>query len=105
MNTNRNLKATVGTTKKSMETRSFAWFSRKARQVGDGGFLVRTMYFSTVALATVMPTLASFPTMRGDPQSGLALETSRIKSLRQACQAPCGRDLPNGHGTCTAARR
>ena len=57
MKTKRTLKETVGTTKKSVATRSFTWLSRNARQVGDGGFLGRTMYFSTVDLLTAMLSL------------------------------------------------
>jgi len=49
-------------------------------QVGDGDFFGRTMYFSTVALARWIPTLASSPTIRGDPQSGFALDIWRIRS-------------------------
>jgi len=44
MRTNRTLNLTVGTTKKSTDARSLAWFSRKARQVGEGGFFLRTIY-------------------------------------------------------------
>src|SRR5262249_38787193 len=80
MKTNRTLKATVGTTKKSTDTRSFTWLSRKARHVGEGGFVGRTMYFSTVALATAMPSLASSPTMRGEPQSGFAVDILPMRS-------------------------
>ncbi len=38
----------VGTTKKSMETKSLAWFLRKVRHFWEGGFLCRTMYLATV---------------------------------------------------------
>jgi hypothetical protein len=39
---------TVGTTKESIATKSLVWFFIKARQVGEGGLRLRTMYFSTV---------------------------------------------------------
>ncbi len=80
MKTNRILNVTVGTTKKSTDTRSFTWLSKNARHVGDGGFFGRTMYFSTVDLATRMPSLASSPTMRGEPQPGFALDILRMSS-------------------------
>ena len=38
-------------TKKSTDARSLTWFMRKARQVGEGGFLGRAMYFSTFGFA------------------------------------------------------
>ena len=38
----------------------------------------RARYFSTVDLATSMPSLASSPTMRGEPQFGLARERRRM---------------------------
>jgi hypothetical protein len=39
----------VGTTKKSAETKSMAWFVRKVHHVWDGGFRCRAMYLTTVA--------------------------------------------------------
>ena len=36
------------------------------------GFGERTMYFSTVDFATMIPSLPSSPTMRGEPHVGLA---------------------------------
>jgi len=59
---------------------SFTWLSRKARHVGDDGFFGRTMYFSTVDLATWRPSLASSPTMRGEPQRGFALDIFRMST-------------------------
>ncbi len=58
----------VGTTKKSSATRSFRWFSRNARHVGEGGLRRRGMYFATVETATSIPTFASSFRMRGAPQ-------------------------------------
>jgi len=72
---------------KSTETRSFTWLSRKARQVGDGVLRARTMYFSTVDLATSMPSLASSPAMRGDPQAGLAVDILRIRARTSSATA------------------
>lgn len=62
----------VGTTKKSRATRSCTWFFKKVFQVGDGGFRGRTRYFSTVDFATSIPSFRSSPTIRGEPQVGLA---------------------------------
>jgi hypothetical protein len=56
------------------------WLSRKARQVGDGGFFGRTTYFSTVDFATRMPSVANSPTMRGEPQPGFAVDIVRMRS-------------------------
>jgi hypothetical protein len=80
MKTKRTLNVTVGTTKESTDTMSFTWLAKNARHVGEGGFLDRAMYFSTVAFATWMPSLESSPTMRGEPQCGLALDISRMRS-------------------------
>jgi hypothetical protein len=44
---------------------------RKAFHVGDDGFLGRTRYFSTVDLATSMPSLHSSPTIRGEPPADI----------------------------------
>jgi len=62
-----------------MDTRSLAWFFRNALHVADGGFLRRTMYFSTVDLDTVIPIFASSPTMRGEPQVALADDIRRME--------------------------
>ena len=56
------------------------WFLRKARQVAEGGFRRRTMYFATVDFGRSMPILPSSPTIRGAPQSGLADDMRRIRS-------------------------
>jgi hypothetical protein len=55
------LKSTVGTTKKSTETRLPKWFARKVRQVCDGGFRWRTTYLDTVAWEISMPSFWSSP--------------------------------------------
>jgi hypothetical protein len=54
---------------------------RKAFHVGDGGFLHRTLYFSTVDLATSMPSFFNSPTIRGEPQPTLASDIFRINAL------------------------
>ena len=51
---------------------------RNARQVSDGGLRFRTMYFSTVDFATVIPIFSSSPTILGDPQCGFAFDIRRI---------------------------
>jgi hypothetical protein len=71
---------TVGTTKKSRATRSCTWFARKAFQVGNGGSRPLGRYFSTVDLATSMPSLRSSPTIRGEPQVGFAHHIVRMSS-------------------------
>jgi hypothetical protein len=45
---------------------------RKAFRVGEEGLRVRGRYVSTVDLATLIPSLWSSPTMRGEPHVGLA---------------------------------
>lgn len=64
------LYVTVGTTKKSMETKSLTWLCRNAFHVGEGGLRRRTRYVSTVDLATSMPSFCNSPTIRGAPQVG-----------------------------------
>src|SRR5712691_8822410 len=64
---------TVGTTKKSRATTSCTWFFRKVFHVGDGGFLGRVQYFSTVDFATSTPSFRSSPTIRGEPHAGVRL--------------------------------
>src|SRR5437870_6534009 len=71
--TYRTRKVTVGTTKKSVETNCCTWFSRKVRQVWEGGLHWRPMYFATVAWDTSIPILSSSPWIRGAPQRGFAL--------------------------------
>ena len=55
------LNITVGTTKKSTETRVRRWLSRKVRQVCDGGLRRRTTYFETVAWEISRPSFWSSP--------------------------------------------
>ena len=57
--TNNTLNVTVGTVKKSTETRVRTWLSRKVRQVCDGGFRRRTTYLDTVACEISMPSFCS----------------------------------------------
>ena len=40
-------KVAVGTVKKSIDTMSLAWFSKKVRQVWEGCMRRRTMHFET----------------------------------------------------------
>jgi hypothetical protein len=61
-------------------TRFCTWFVRKVFHVGDRGFRGCTRYFSTVDFATAMPSFRSSPTMRGDPQVGLACHILRMTS-------------------------
>jgi hypothetical protein len=60
-NTYRTRNVAVGTTKKSMETRSRVWFWRKARHLCEGGFRRRGMYRDTVACATCKPSMSNSP--------------------------------------------
>jgi hypothetical protein len=53
----------------------------KVFQVGDDGLCGRTQYFSMVDLVTSMPSLRSFPTIRGEPQLG-ALDSALAYILR-----------------------
>ena len=73
--------------KKSRDTSSLAWLARNARHAGDGGLERRTLYFSTVALATSMPSLRSSLVMRGDPQDGLARDILRMRSRTSLAMA------------------
>jgi hypothetical protein len=59
-----------GTLKKSTETRLRIWFSRKVRQVWEGGFRCRTIYWATVGSVTSIPNLSSSPVwIRGAPNA------------------------------------
>ncbi len=80
ISTNSTWKRTVDTVKKSSDTSSFVWLARNARHVGEGGLRGRTLYFSTVDLATSMPSLRSSLWMRGDPQEELARDILRMRS-------------------------
>src|ERR1035437_2606523 len=68
----------VGTVKKSIETVVFRWFSRKVRQVCEGGFRRWTRYLLTLVSPMSMPSLRSSPWMRGAPQSGFSRLIFRI---------------------------
>ena len=59
--TNKTLNITVGTVKKSTETRLPTWWSRKVRQVCDGGVRWRTIYLETVAWEISRPSFWSSP--------------------------------------------
>ena len=56
-----------------------------AFHVGDGGFVGRTRYFSTVDFATLMPSFRRSPTMRGELHVGFGRHISRI-SARTSCR-------------------
>ena len=61
----RTRKVAVGTVKKSIETRSAAWFSRNVFQVCAGGFRWQIMYLATVDSDKPMPSIFNSPCMRG----------------------------------------
>ncbi len=102
--TKRTVQRTVGTGKKSMETRCARWFFKKAHQVGAGGGRRRTRYFSTVDFATALPSFRHSPERRGESHRGFTVEISRISSRRSLLtaglparlvrrkRAPCARD-------------
>src|ERR1700730_11858234 len=71
----------VGTVKKSTETKSLTWFSRKVRQVCEGGVWRRPMYLATLVSPIEMPSLSSSPWIRGAPHNGFSRHMRRIKSL------------------------
>jgi hypothetical protein len=79
--TNSTLNLTVGTTKKSMATKSLAWLFRNARQVGEGDLRRRRMYLRTVSSATTIPSFSSSPAMRGAPHPELARDIRRMSCL------------------------
>ena len=81
------LNRTVETVKKSSDTSSLTWLARNARHVGDGGLRGRTLYFSTVDLATSMPSFRSSLRMRGDPQAGLDSDIFRMRSRTSLAMA------------------
>jgi hypothetical protein len=56
------------------------WLSGNVRQLCEGGFQSRPMYFVTVAWPTSIPGLTSSPWMRGAPQSGFACAIWQIRS-------------------------
>ena len=60
-NTYRTRNVAVGTTKKSMETRSRVWFRGNERQVCHGSFRRSGMYRDTVASPSSKPSLSNSP--------------------------------------------
>src|SRR5713226_3465 len=70
----------VGTTKKSVDTKSVMWFFRKVFQVWDGGLRLWTMYLATAVWEIAIPSLSNSPWIRGAPQRGLARLISRVRS-------------------------
>jgi len=63
----------VGTVKKSTDTIVFKWFSRKVRQVCEGGLRRRTIYLLTLVWPMSMPSIEQFTVdARGAPDRGLA---------------------------------
>src|SRR5215469_4507549 len=62
----------VGTVKKSTDTIVSRSFSRKVRQVCDGGLRPRAIYLPTLVSPMSMPSLRSSPWMRGAPQRVVA---------------------------------
>jgi len=66
--------------KKSIYTRSRRCWSRNVRRVGDGGLSRRGRYFSTVDLATSIPSFASSATILGEPHVGLAFHIRPMSS-------------------------
>src|SRR5712691_1592461 len=87
MNTNRTLQLAVGTVKKSHATMSLTWLLRKAFHVGDDGLRLCGRYFSRVDLATLIPSLRSSPTIRGDPHSGFERHISWMRSRTSLAMA------------------
>jgi hypothetical protein len=75
---------TVGTTKNSIDTSSFAWLFRKDFHGGDDGFRAPTRYLSTVDFATSHLSFRSSPTIRGEPQLTFATDITRINSMISA---------------------
>src|SRR5262249_3535578 len=78
--TNNTLNVTVGTAKKSTETRLRRWLSRKVRQVCDGGLRWRTMYLDTAGCEISTPSFCSPTGIRGAPNRGLAADMRRISA-------------------------
>jgi hypothetical protein len=59
--TNKTLNVTVGTVKKSTETRLRRWLSRNVRHICDGGLLRRPRHLDTAACEISMPNFWSSP--------------------------------------------
>src|SRR4029450_7718603 len=71
-----------GALKKSTDTKLWTWFSRKVRQVCDGGFRLRTRYLLTLVSPISIPSFSSSPSMRGAPQRGFRgswYESGRVR--------------------------
>ncbi len=79
--TYRSLKLIVGTTKKSIDARSWACLRRNVRHVWDGFFDFFTMYLLTVASDTSKPSFNSSPCILGAQHSGLVEHIVRIRFL------------------------
>ena len=93
MKTNNIRNLTVGTMKKSIDTRSRTCWSRNVLHVGDGGPVRLGLYFSTVDLATSIPRHREFS---NDPRRaprwiGLPHLPNKLsefwRNLRSACFA------------------
>jgi len=74
----------VGGTKKSAAMIWLAWFVRNVLHVCDDGRGRRRMYFATVDWLTATPNFCNSPWIRGAPQSGLALDSSRMRAFTSA---------------------
>lgn len=70
----------VGTTMKSIDTISLAWFVKKLRHVWLGGLEIRRMYSSTVDFATTIPSFASSLIIFGEPHVGFMVDIMGISS-------------------------
>jgi hypothetical protein len=75
--------------KKSIDTISLTWLSRKVRQVCEGGFLRLGIRRETVRSETSIPSLSSSPWIRRAPHNGLACAICSIKAF--TCESTAGR--------------
>jgi hypothetical protein len=114
------LKVTVGTTR-SPRRRGPSRGSRGSRHVGEGGFLVLTMYLSTVDLATSIPSLASSSPVRkckpgahfrprafappGRAASSASRPSSSPAATKPSALAPSPRLTPSSGARCAARSR
>ena len=101
---------TVGTAKKSQAIRSWTWLCRNAFHVGEDGLRTLGRYFSTVDLATSMPSFRSSPTIRGEPHVGFdcpylgsAYGPLARWPVVPACRSDCA--VANNCGIASSARR
>jgi hypothetical protein len=60
----------MGTVKKSMETRSLRWLSRKAFQICDGDYFLLGISRETVRSETLIPSFANSPFTLGVLHTG-----------------------------------